>query len=288
MHERNVYRGQILSLFEQMGQLGVRYHRLPPIGRERIILPAGVLERIERETLGFASHTEELRAAGRHLKRGLLLHGPPGTGKTFSAMYLAANMPGRTVLLLTGRAVGLIEQSCAMARALQPATVILEDVDLVAEERTRADAACTVLLFELLNQMDGLAEDADVLFILTSNRPDLLEPALAARPGRIDQAIEVPLPDADARRRLFALYGTGLTLEVNERERLVERTAGASAAFIKRKAAVFAAEDGHPLVIRDRHMDEALHELLIVGGDLTRSLLGVGMRASPPAGSVAG
>src|SRR5688572_12792394 len=61
------------------------------------------------------------------------------------------------------------------------------------------------LLFELLNQMDGLAEDADVLFVLTTNRPDVLEPALAARPGRIDQAIEIPLPDAECRRRLLEL-----------------------------------------------------------------------------------
>ena len=53
-------------------------------------------------------------------------------------------------------------------------------MDLVAEERTRPGAACTgPLLFELLNQMDGLADDADVLFLLTTNRPDLLEPALA-------------------------------------------------------------------------------------------------------------
>ena len=57
--------------------------------------------------------------------------------------------------------------------------------------------------------MDGLADDADLLFVLTTNRPDILEPALAARPGRIDQAIEVPPPDADCRRRLLELYGKG-------------------------------------------------------------------------------
>jgi len=65
--------------------------------------------------------------------------------------------------LLTGRGLGLIEQSCALARILQPSIVILEDVDLVAEERTRREAGCaTPLLFELLNEMDGLADDADV------------------------------------------------------------------------------------------------------------------------------
>jgi ATP-dependent 26S proteasome regulatory subunit len=100
-------------------------------------------------------------------------------------------MPGRTVVLLTGEALGAIETACALARELEPSTVVLEDVDLVAEERDLEGAARPVL-FELLNQMDGLSGDVDVLFVLTTNRPDLLEPALAARPGRVDQAVELP------------------------------------------------------------------------------------------------
>jgi ATP-dependent 26S proteasome regulatory subunit len=147
-------------------------------------------------------------------------------------MYLASRMPDRTVLLITGRGMGLLEQACTMARVLQPATIVLEDVDLVAEERTARGVGCSPLLFELLNQMDGLADDADILFVLTTNRPDLLEPALAARPGRIDQAIEVPVPDAECRGRLFALYGHGLKV-VAPVDRYIERTAGASAAFIR-------------------------------------------------------
>jgi ATP-dependent 26S proteasome regulatory subunit len=193
-------------------------------------------------------------------------------------MYLAAQMAGRTVLLLTGRGLGLVERSCTMARVLQPAIVILEDVDLVAEERTRSAPACTALLFELLNQMDGLAEDADILFLLTTNRPDILEPALASRPGRIDQAIEVPLPDEACRRRLLALYGRGLELRLRREDELIARTKGASAAFIKelmRKAALFAADERADAIVEDRHLDEALHELVVDGGELTKSLLGV-------------
>ena len=83
------------------------------------------------------------------------------------------------------------------------------------------------LLFELLNQMDGLADDADVLFLLTTNRPDILEPALAARPGRVDQAIEIPLPDAHCRERLFELYSNKLPLGKVNWETFVGRTKGA-------------------------------------------------------------
>jgi cell division protease FtsH len=186
-------------------------------------------------------------------------------------------MQGRTVLLLTGGGMGLIPQSCALARALQPATVVLEDVDLVAEERTRQRQGCNVVLFELLNEMDGLEDDADIVFILTTNRPDILEPALASRPGRVDQAIEIPAPDATCRRRLFELYGRGMELPHSSIEPFVRRTEGVSAAFIRelmRRAALFAADQGPQISVEDRHIDEALHELIVQGGELTRSLLG--------------
>lgn len=83
--------------------------------------------------------------------------------------------------------------------------LVVEDVDLIAEDRGMHPGH-NPLLFQLLNEMDGLAEDADIVFVLTTNRADRLEPALAARPGRIDQAIELRPPDAAARRDLFELY----------------------------------------------------------------------------------
>ena len=288
---RNVYRGHVVSLEQdQMHALHVKFHRLPEIARTGIVLPDGLLDRIERGTVRFAAQRERLRHAGRHLKRGILFHGPPGTGKTLTAMYLAGQMHDRTVLLLTGRALGLIEASCAMARTLEPSMLIVEDVDLIAEERDRQTPGCTAILFELLNQMDGLADDTDVLFVLTTNRPDVLEPALASRPGRVDEAIAFPLPDAEGRRRLFALYGKGLALELSNLDAFIGRTENVSPAFIRellRKAALFATEDGDPLVVRDRHVDDALHDLVVHGGDLTMSLLGArkGRSGGVPAGS---
>jgi hypothetical protein len=278
MRERNVYRGRVLSLYvDESRALRVAFHAVGTVDRSEIIVPEGLLERVERQTLRFSAHAERLRALGRHMKRGLLLYGPPGTGKTLITRYVINAMPGRTVLLLTGRTMGLISQACALARALQPATVVLEDVDLVAEERTRHDPGCTGVLFELLNEMDGLEDDADIVFLLTTNRPDILEPALASRPGRVDQAIEVPAPDAECRRRLFALYGRSLLLPDPSIDSWVRRTEGVSAAFIRelmRRAALFAADEGLDVLVTDRHVDQALHELIVQGGELTKSLLG--------------
>ena len=278
----NVYRGQLLSLGNPHGPFGeggamVEFLAIPEIDREAVVLPEGVLERVERHTAGFAAHADKLLAAGRHLKRGLLLHGPPGTGKTLTAMYLVGRMPGRTTLVLSGGSYGLVAPTCELARNLQPSMVILEDVDLVAEERGMGPIGENPLLYELLNEMDGLAEDADVIFALTTNRPDLLEPALAARPGRIDQATEIPLPDADSRRRLIGLYAKGLDLRLAEDETVVARTEGVSASFIKellRRAALFSAEEGGALVVTDAHVSAALDEMLLAGGTLTIRLLG--------------
>src|SRR5204862_7039782 len=113
-----------------------------------------------------------------------------------------------TVSLLTGRQLRVVRESCVLARLLQPALVVIEDVDLIAVGREQN--LDTTLLHDLMDEMDGLGPKADVIFLLTTNRPRMLETALAARPGRVDQAVYFPLPDRDCRRRLFAHFGIGL------------------------------------------------------------------------------
>jgi hypothetical protein len=280
MRERNVYRGRVVELgmrhFHDDESAPLTVRSLPSIPRERIVLPDGVLERIERHAFAIADHAERLTASGRHLRRGLLLYGAPGTGKTLTAMYLAGRMPGRTTVLLTGQALGAVGPSIDLATALQPAMVVLEDVDLVAMDRTFEPT--NAVLFELLNGMDGLDDDHDVLFVLTTNRPDLLEPALAARPGRIDEAVELPLPDAEGRRRLIALYGEGLGLELGDDEALLGSLDGVTPAFIRellRRAALLSAEqsDG-ALVLTGAQLQSAADQLRQSSGELTNALLG--------------
>src|SRR3954471_7363209 len=280
MRERNVYRGRVLELrsrhFHGDDGAPLTVRALPEVPRERIVLPAGVLERIERQAFGIADHAERLRASGRHLRRGLLLYGPPGTGKTLTGMYLIGEMPGRTVVLLTGQSLGTVRASVDLATALQPSMVILEDADLVAMDRSFEPT--NAILFELLNGMDGLDEDHDVLFLLTTNRADLLEPALAARPAGIDQPAELPLPDENGRRRLLALYGEGLDFAAADAEAVVEELDGVSPAFIRellRRAALLSAEESEgSLRVDGAHLRRALDELTSATNNLTQRLLG--------------
>lgn len=287
----NVYRGQLLELTAGPSGVEVLFPRLPATSREDVVLPEQVLRRIERHSLDMAARREQLRAAGQHLKRGLLLYGPPGTGKTHTVRYVVQALAGTTVLLLSGRSLHLVAAVTVLARDLQPAALVLEDVDLVAEDRAFGPGP-TPVLFELLDAMDGAAEDADLLFLLTTNRADLLEPALAARPGRVDVAVEIGLPDAGARAQLLAVYARGVPLELPEdaRARVVERMEGVTASFVKellRRAVLEAlTETPGPLqVVTAAHLERALGDLLDSTQSVTRALLGVPAdQSSPPAG----
>ena len=128
--------------------------------------------------------------------------------------------------------------------------------------------------------MDGLAEDADVVFVLTTNRADLLEPALAARPGRVDQAVALELPDLPARRALFELYRGSLAVDTSRLDDVLARTEGVTASFLKellRRAALLAATrtpEATDLAVSAADLRRALDELLDTRNAMTRTLLG--------------
>lgn len=129
--------------------------------------------------------------------------------------------------------------------------VVLEDIDLIGGDRSFGPLGSNPLLFEILNQIDGLGDDVDVTFLLTTNRIDILERALAERPGRVDAAVEISPPDADGRRRLLRLYGALLGIASLSDEELadtVAATEGRTATYLRevvRRAALLAAE-GQP------------------------------------------
>ena len=275
--EHDAFRGQVLSF-------GVSEHRhnqlltflpRPSLTASDVVLPEGVLASIERHVIRSATQTEALRAHRQHLKRGLLLYGPPGTGKTHTVRYLLSRLPECTVFVLSGVAMfRRLRATTALARRLAPSVIVVEDVDLIAQDRSR-DTDGNPVLFELLNEMDGIGSEADVTFVLTTNRVDLMEDALTQRPGRVDLAVEVPKPDPDCRERLLRLYAAGTTLDLPSADRVVAATEGVTASFIKelvRRAVLHQVDNGGAL--NEAVLHTVLAELTAEHQTLTRTILG--------------
>ncbi len=281
MAELSLLRGQVITFavhnldYQEFGA-DLTFLRRPEVAADQVVLPEGVRERVTRHVVGIGQRRDVLRAAGQHLKRGVLLYGPPGTGKTHLVRHLLAESPGTTAVLLSGKTLNLLHDAATLARAAQPAIVVLEDCDLVAEHRGRGSNAA---LFETLEAMDGLAADADITFILTTNRVDLLERALVERPGRVDLAVEITKPDLEARERLFRLYAAELLAAGQLSEAAVHtaaaRTEGVTASFTKeliRRVVINAAQDDRAPT--DADVSHALDEMLSDAEALTRTLLG--------------
>lgn len=276
------YRGKVISLDRSDGysvkHTPVYVHKLHNVQRDEVILPEKTMRLLDRNIGDFVRQREKLRKLGLPIKKGLLFYGAPGTGKTHTVHYLAGQLPDHTTLLVTAEQVANLDHYFQLARFLQPAMIVIEDVDLIARDRGNMyGPGDESLLNKLLNEMDGLREDAAILFILTTNRPQNLEAALASRPGRIDQAIEFPLPDENGRRLLVGLYACGLPLDEDVVETIVSKTDKASAAFIKelmRRAAQFYIQNGSEGALQVADVNAALEEMLFTGGSLNAKLLG--------------
>lgn len=243
-----VFRGKTIDpVITSAGIEKIGFQKLKEVGDDTLVLPQAVEAQIEQSITGFYRHTHRLRRLGVEMKRCVLLHGPPGTGKTSIGLYLARRLPNFTVCFVSGRQLLFPRDVCRMARYLQPALVVFEDIDLVAEHRD-ANSLSTVL-GELMNQFDGCEPDEQVLFLMNTNSLERLENALRNRPGRVDQIIALPLPDSALRRRLIERFSRGVLLEITDWTAVLDATRGATPATLKevvKRAVVLSLNDtGH-------------------------------------------
>jgi hypothetical protein len=282
MREHDVFRGAILQfdVNERRGNELVSFLPRPELTADQVVLPAGVLESLERHVVRGAAHNAKLVALGQHLKRGLLLYGPPGTGKTHTVRYLMARLTEATVVVLSGKALGMLPAASALVRRVQPAVLVIEDVDLIAEDRGMSGHGGHPLLFELLNRIDGVDADADVTFVLTTNRIEMLEKALVDRPGRVDLAVEIPKPDVAERTRLLRLYARQVELKLTDEPALVNAMHGVTASFVRElvRRAVLAQVDtltnGQPVTLTDDDLHGVLADLMSERNAVTSRILG--------------
>jgi hypothetical protein len=278
MRQHNAFRGAVLQLDmnEHRGNELLSFLVRPELTADQVVLPDGVLETVERHVVRSREHNDRLIAHGQHLKRGVLLYGPPGTGKTHTVRYLLSRLTEATVVVLSGRALRLLPAAAAMVRRQQPSVLVIEDVDLIAQDRSIGPAGSGPLLFELLNRIDGVDADADVTFVLTTNRVDVLEHALADRPGRIDLAIEIPKPGPRERLRLLHLYAADVELDLPDPTALVEALDGVTASFVREliRRAVLDQIHHDRIVLTEAALRSTLDELASQRHELTSRILG--------------
>src|SRR5205823_5065633 len=135
--------------------------------------PEQVKQLVDGAIVSFYRHQHQLRRLGVEMKRGILFCSPPGTGKTSISLYLAGLLPDFTICFVSGQRLLYPRDIGQMARYLQPAMIVFEDIDLIAEQRDRNGLA--TVLGELMNQIDGCDPDDQVLFIMNTNSIERIE-----------------------------------------------------------------------------------------------------------------
>lgn len=205
---------------------------------DQLILPAGTKAELQ-QVVAMVKNPDLARTLGVEPPTGLLLTGPPGTGKTTIAKVLAAQA-GCSFYPITGADVtspwlGESERAIARlfdrARENQPSIIFLDEIDAIAGERGEW-GGYDRQINQLLAEIDGVGGQRGVFVLGATNRPDQLDPALL-RGGRLSRTIEIPLPDFKGRIALLQLFTAGMPLDRVDVDGLARRTAGHSGADLK-------------------------------------------------------
>ncbi|MFC5970183.1 proteasome-activating nucleotidase [Halomarina salina] len=226
----------------------------------------GIDEQIDevRETVEMPLTSPEMfDEVGIEPPSGVLLYGPPGTGKTMLAKAVA-NQTDATFIKMAGselvhKFIGegakLVRDLFELARQHEPAVIFIDEIDAIASKRTDSktsgDAEVQRTMMQLLAEMDGFDDRGQISIIAATNRFDMLDRAIL-RPGRFDRLIEVPVPSAEGRERIFQIHTRSMKVADSvDFAALAEATGEASGADIKAvctEAGMFAIRDDRTTV----------------------------------------
>ena len=202
---------------------------------------------------------EQFEAVGVEPPSGVLLHGPPGTGKTMLAKAVA-NESDATFIKMAGselvrKFIGegsrLVRDLFELAAEREPAVIFIDEIDAVAAKRTDSktsgDAEVQRTMMQLLSEMDGFDDRGEIRIMAATNRFDMLDEAIL-RPGRFDRLIEVPEPDAEGRARILEIHTQDMNVaegtDVSDVAADLDGYSGADIASLATEAGMFAIRDG--------------------------------------------
>lgn len=211
--EKHLYGGDLIKggKFDGTGQ---HLDLKEKITLDDLVFDPKVVERLRRDIFGFFALQPHYRSAGLPFKRGVLLEGPPGTGKTSLAKVIASTFP-QTVLWVKGGDIskpGDISRLFRLARHGMPAVLFFEDADLYLRSRESGKGQDDILA-TFIAEMDGLESNDGLLVILTTNRKFDIESAISDRPGRIDATIHLGELGREQAMSLLTKRMKGWTIE---------------------------------------------------------------------------
>ncbi|WP_123624557.1 proteasome-activating nucleotidase [Halorubrum sp. CSM-61] len=209
---------------------------------------------------------EQFERVGVEPPSGVLLHGPPGTGKTMLAKAVAnesdatfIKMAGsELVRKFIGEGARLVRDLFELAAEREPAVIFIDEIDAVAAKRTDSktsgDAEVQRTMMQLLSEMDGFDDRGEVRIMAATNRFDMLDEAIL-RPGRFDRLIEVPEPGPEGRERILEIHTQDMNVaegtDVGAVARELEGYSGADIASLATEAGMFAIRDGRTEVTQE-------------------------------------
>jgi len=202
-------------------------------------------------------------AVGIEPPKGVLLHGPPGTGKTILAKAVAQSTDATFLRVVgsefvqkyIGEGARLVRELFELAKSKSPAIIFIDELDAIGARRmdgaTSGDREVQRTLMQILAEMDGFDARGEVKLIAATNRLDMLDPALL-RPGRFDRIIEIPMPTREAREAILKIHTSGMNLDEDVNLKLIsdmaEGSSGADLKSLSTEAGMYAIREERTII----------------------------------------